>query len=222
MIMTSHSTRIGLLCLAASALFACGGGGGGSGDTARTPAPPPVNNAPSIGGVPALQVTRGEVYEFTPSASDPDGDRLSFSIENPPTWAVFDTVTGSLSGAPGEADTGTTSGIRISVSDGNLSASLDPFDLRVIEPALGVATVSWDIPKINADGSPLTDLAGFRVHYGTQSGEYTRLARVDDATATSVRIEDLEPATYFFAVTAIDFAGNESAPSAEVSKVVQP
>ena len=119
-------------------------------------------------------------YSFAPSATDPDGDPLTFSISNLPAWASFDSATGSLTGTPGVARVGTTLDVTISVSDGTASASSPPFDLEVQAVQLGVATVSWDIPTTNADGSALTDLDGFNVHYGEASQAYTRLEVVSD------------------------------------------
>ncbi len=220
--MTDVSTRFGAMVLAAMLVAACGGGNSESSDSTNEPAPPATNNPPTINGTPVISVTRDKNYEFVPTASDPDGDELAFSIANQPVWATFDTTTGTLSGVPSEADVGITVAVTISVSDGNLSASLAPFDLEVQQIQLGSATVSWDIPTNNVDGSPMTDLAGFRVHYGTASQNYVEVVEVNDATTGSKLIEDLEPATYFFAVTAVDLAGNESATSEEVSKVVQP
>ncbi len=37
----------------------------------------------------------------------------------------------------------------------------------------GYINLSWDAPTINSDGSPLTDLAGYKVYYGTSSYIYT-------------------------------------------------
>jgi hypothetical protein len=189
-----------------------------------TPSPPapPANSSPTIGGTPATAVIRDTGYSFTPSASDPDGDILTFSIINLPAWATFDEATGSLAGTPTESHVGTTIDITISVSDGALSASLTPFDLEVLQIPVGSATVSWQIPVTNADGSALTDLAGFEVHYGTASQTYTEIVPVGDPTAVSVLIDELLPATYYFAVLAVDTTGNKSAFSSEVSKVVQP
>ncbi|MEM9385018.1 MAG: putative Ig domain-containing protein [Pseudomonadota bacterium] len=94
---------------------------------------PPPNEPPEIAGHPPLQVIAGERYLFEPTATDPDGDELTFSIVNRPDWAVFDTVTGNLSGTPSEADQGVDSGIVISVSDGELSASLSAFSITVAQ-----------------------------------------------------------------------------------------
>ena len=95
----------------------------------------PPNRAPTITGTPPTAVLQGTAYTFTPTAADPDGDTLTFSIANQPAWAAFDTATGRLSGTPGAGDVGTTSGIVISVSDGSLSASLAAFALT--EPDAG-------------------------------------------------------------------------------------
>jgi fibronectin type 3 domain-containing protein len=60
------------------------------------------------------------------------------------------------------------------------------------------------------------DLAGYRVYYGTISGDYTDY--IDVAGSTSVRITDLVDDTeYFVALTAYDIDGNESDFSGEVS-----
>jgi len=167
-------------------------------------------------------VTRDQVYDFTPTANDLDGDTLSFFIANKPAWASFDSSSGNLSGTPSAADIGMTVGITISVSDNKASVSLAPFNLEVRQIALGSATVFWSAPSTNADGSMLTDLAGFRVHYGRVSQSYSNVVEIGDSAQSAVLIDELEPGTYFFAVTALDQAGNESALSIEVSKVVEP
>ncbi len=91
-----------------------------------------VNDAPTISGLPMTSVAQGVAYSFVPTASDPDtGSTLSFTISNKPAWATFDSATGALTGTPKRADVGTTQGIVISVSDGELSASLAAFNLEV-------------------------------------------------------------------------------------------
>ena len=60
------------------------------------------------------------------------------------------------------------------------------------------------------------DLAGYRVHYGTQTGEYE--TTVDVGNTTSYQgIEPDNGTTYYVAVTAYDTSGNESDFSREVS-----
>lgn len=90
-----------------------------------------INDAPSIGGEPVIIALEDQPYEFVPTATDPDGDTLSFNIINQPTWAAFDTQTGSLSGVPGNDDVGEYTDIVISVSDGLESVSLPAFNIAV-------------------------------------------------------------------------------------------
>jgi hypothetical protein len=211
------------MLLIATVLTACGGGGNISESTPiSTDPPPPANSAPVITGSPILRTVQDQAYTFTPTASDADGDTLVFSISNQPAWADFDTAAGTLSGTPAEIDIGKTLAVSISVSDGEASSSLAPFDLEVLPTAFGSATVFWDAPTTNADGSALSDLAGFRIHYGTTSNSYTFTQPVNDSTATSAVINDLEEGTYYFSVTAVDLSDNESAHSVEVSKGITP
>lgn len=95
--------------------------------------PNPANSAPVIGGTPANTVDQGADYLFTPTASDVDaGTTLQFSITNKPGWATFDTTTGALSGTPAREHVGISNNIVISVSDGELSASLAAFSIEVV------------------------------------------------------------------------------------------
>ncbi|PKM17766.1 MAG: hypothetical protein CVV11_16795 [Gammaproteobacteria bacterium HGW-Gammaproteobacteria-15] len=94
--------------------------------------PTAANTAPEISGTPATSVDHGQAYSFVPTVTDPDGDTLTFSIQNKPTWASFDTATGALTGTPAKEHVGTTTGIVISVSDGEFTASLNAFNLEVI------------------------------------------------------------------------------------------
>ena len=219
---SSIEMRIAIGILLISSITACSSGGGGSASSSSQAPPPTTNNPPTISGSPATAVTQDQPYLFTPVASDPDGDTLTYTLTNQPLWAEFDPDTGSLTGTPSDAHIGKTLDVTITVSDGNATASLAPFDLEVLEMPLGSATVSWDIPSTNADGSDLADLAGFYVHYGQAPQTYSEIVVINDDTATSAVINDLAAGSWFFIVTAFDQSGNESAPSTEVSKVVDP
>jgi fibronectin type 3 domain-containing protein len=79
--------------------------------------------------------------------------------------------------------------------------------------------LAWDAPT-SADGTPAAGLAGYRLHLGASSGSYTQ--RIDVGNQTIYTLNGLaEGATYYFAVTAYDSAGNESAFSNEVSRTLQ-
>ena len=179
----------------------------------------PTNNAPTISGSPATSVTAGQAYSFQPSATDADGDVLTFSIQNRPSWATFSPTTGRLSGTP---TVGTFGNIIISVTDGKATRSLPAFSLTVTSGSgTGSVTLSWTAPTRNTDGSTLTDLAGYRVHYGTSAGNYTGSVQLPNKSLTSVVIEDLTPARWYFAVKAYNSSGVESGFSGSVSKLIQ-
>ena len=83
----------------------------------------------------------------------------------------------------------------------------------------GDVTLTWTPPTTNVDGSPLTDLAGFKIYYGTSSSSYTQTINLADPAATGYTVTNLtDGGTYFFAVTAYDTSGNESDYSNEASK----
>jgi len=93
-----------------------------------------INDAPVISGSPSNSVLQDSAYSFTPTASDADGDALIFSITNQPSWASFDSLTGELNGTPLNADVANYANIVITVtSNGSLSASLDTFNINVID-----------------------------------------------------------------------------------------
>lgn len=84
----------------------------------------------------------------------------------------------------------------------------------------GDATLFWDPPTLNTDGSALTDLDGYKIHYGTSSGTYTN--NVDVGDVTTHQLTGLtDGLTYYFAITAYDTSANESGYSSEVNKLIQ-
>jgi hypothetical protein len=179
------------------------------------------NRAPTISGTPVKSINAGTAYSFRPTASDPDGDTLTYSIANRPAWASFSSSTGRLSGTPTAADIGTYSNIVISVSDGKASASLAAFSITVNAVSTGSATLSWTAPTRNTDGSTLTNLAGYRILYGTSPNALTQTVQVANAGTTTYVIENLSPATYYFAVRAYTTTGAESDLSNVASKTVK-
>jgi hypothetical protein len=184
-----------------------------------------TNDAPSISGAPAASVDEGDLYLFEPSANDPDGDSLTFSIQNRPAWASFDSRNGRLSGTPGTGDAGTYDNILISVSDGSETASLSQFSISVnsTAPNLGSATLSWSAPVSRADGSALTmgEIAGYTLYYGTTEGDYRNSVDISEANTTSATVSDLPEGTYYFVVTARDITGLESGYSDVATRQVQ-
>jgi hypothetical protein len=216
-----RSSRLGGLVVMALVLAACGGGGGGGGtakSTSAVPAsnqtasavPTPRNGAPVVSGSPETDATAGSTYTFQPTAYDPDGDSIEYRIENKPAWAAFDIRSGRLSGTPSDADVGSYSNIVISVSDGKASTTLGPFTITVSQVQLGAATLTWLPPTENTDGSPIADLAGYRIRYGRQAGELTELQSIPNPGITSAVVENLASGTWYFTVSAYNTSGVES------------
>lgn len=86
------------------------------------------------------------------------------------------------------------------------------------EKGPGTATLSWDAPTTNADGTSLDDLAGYKIYYGTSSGNYTDMIDITDPKKNNQIVESLASGTYYFAATAYDTSENESDFSNEVNK----
>jgi hypothetical protein len=79
--------------------------------------------------------------------------------------------------------------------------------------------LAWDAPTTNTDGSPLTDLAGYKIYYGTSSGNYTTI--IDVGNVTTYFINNLVLGTYYFTVTTYNTSGVESAYANEIIKTAQ-
>ena len=205
--------------VAAFVLAGCLEGESDNSGSFTEPPAPPANNAPSISGTPATAVNIGDLYTFIPNASDADGDTLTFSVQNMPGWLSFNSGTGELSGQPTLADVGVYSNIRISVSDGTASASLSGFAISVDQVGTLSTTLSWTAPTQNEDGTTLTDLAGYKIYWGTTPGVYTKSVSVDAGLTTYV-VENLAPGTYEFVATAFNTAGVESSYSNPATKTL--
>jgi Putative Ig domain len=197
-------------------LGGCLGSGGGSGGSGESKG----NQPPTIAGVPPPATLRREKYEFLPSASDPDGDRLRFSIRQKPPWARFDHATGRIYGQPQGKDVGEYIDIKISVTDGKREASLPPFSITVYHSGDESATLSWLPPTENADGSVLTDLNGYYIYIGQTPDVNQRIIRLGNEGLTRYVVEKLYPSTWYFAMSAYNKQGHEGRRTPVVSKTI--
>jgi len=182
---------------------------------------PSGNSKPVISGSPRAAVKIGDAYSFLPSASDPDGDSLTFAIDNQPRWADFDTGTGKLSGQPMLGDIGTYKDILISVSDDEATSSLPRFAVSVDQVGTSSTTLSWTPPTENEDGTALIDLAGYRIYWGVTPGNYTHSVTLNSPGFTTYVVDNLTAGTYEFVATSFNVAGIESVYSSPVTKILQ-
>jgi hypothetical protein len=187
----------------------------------------PSNTAPTVVGAPSTTATEGSTYVFQPNAFDVDGDELTFSINNRPAWASFDSSNGRLSGTPAVGDAGTVSNILISVSDGIVTTKLPVFSILVDVGKnqtgdAGSFTLNWGAPVSRVDNTALflTEIARFSIHYGTSPGDFPSSIDVEN-TAQTLTVTNLPAGTYYVVMTTIDTEGRESTFSEEITKNVQ-
>lgn len=121
-----------------------------------------------------------------------------------PTTAQNPTSTQSAS-----AKSGTTG----STSSGSTNSNLPTASTHSV-------TINWLPPTENTDDTALTNLAGYTIHYGTASGNYTQAIPVSNAGLTTYVVDNLTPGKYYFAVAAMNSTGTESPLSSEVSATV--
>ncbi len=179
-----------------------------------------TNLPPIITGTPLATATVGTAYSWKPTASDPEGATLTFSIANKPSWLTLNTTNGTLSGTPTAADVGTVSGIVVSVSDGNAISSLAAFAIVVTQQATGSVTLNWEAPTTNTDDSALTNLAGYRITYGRSQTTLDQSIDVTNAGLTTYVVPSLATGTWYFAMYAYSSSGAESDASNVVTKSV--
>jgi hypothetical protein len=80
--------------------------------------------------------------------------------------------------------------------------------------------VIWSKPTQNADGTPLTNLAGYIVRYGTLVEALTEQIPVPWPDTTRLEIDDLSPGTWYFEVAAVNTADTESEFSSAASDAI--
>jgi hypothetical protein len=182
-----------------------------------------TSDKPSISGTPPTSVTAGSSYKFQPTAKDPDGKTLSFSVQNKPAWATFSIATGLLEGTPSSTQTGAYDDVIISASNGQYSSALPGFDITVSgsAPSTASAVIDWIPPTKNTNGSPLTDLAGVRIYYGTSAANLSHMVQISSSTQTSYTIGNLTAGTWYFGGASYTTTGAQSAMSQVVSMSVQ-
>jgi hypothetical protein len=214
--------RMGMLIIAL--LFEGCSGTQHAGTAAGTSTTPATSSPPSgssshaaaaiaLQGVPPISATVGTEYAFQPAAS-PSNAGITFTATGLPTWLSFDANTGALSGTPAAKDEGTTGHITITASNGSSSASLTPFTIQVkgASSQSGAESIklSWAAPTKNADGTPITDLAGYHIYFGPSASELTTKIDVAGAMSTTYVIEGLRSGTYYFSLVAYNSAGLDS------------
>jgi hypothetical protein len=176
--------------------------------------------APTISGTPGVTIAAGNAYSFQPTATDAAGKALTFSITNAPSWATFSASTGLLSGTPAAAAVGSYANIVISVSDGSASVSLPAFSITVSAATSGSVTLNWMPPTQNTNGTPLTDLSGYIISYGTDAGSLSQQISLSNPSLSTYVVSGLSAGTWYFAIKAVTSSGADSGFSNTASKTI--
>lgn len=87
-------------------------------------------------------------------------------------------------------------------------------------PLSGIATLSWVPVTKDTSGEPLTNLAGYKIHYGTSAQAMYSVEVLENPGQTTSVVTGLAPGTWYFAVSAYTTSGNESGLSNVASKTI--
>ena len=84
-----------------------------------------VNRAPVLTGIGSKTVNEGQSLIITVSATDPDGDTLTYSASGIPSGATFNPATKTFTWIPSYRQAGNYSSVQFTVSDGNTNDTED-------------------------------------------------------------------------------------------------
>jgi len=79
---------------------------------------PPVNHAPVITSTAITNVNEGATYNYDVSATDSDGNTLTYSLTQSPSWLSINSATGLISGVAPLVSSDSDYDITVEVSDG--------------------------------------------------------------------------------------------------------
>lgn len=113
--------------------FTVSDGRGGSNSKSITLTVNDKNRAPSISSIPAKSVKEGSNLKFGISASDPDGDKLSYSLSGAPAGATISGNTFSYTPKQGTVTSGNSRSfnVQVTVKDNRGASASRTFSLRV-------------------------------------------------------------------------------------------
>jgi hypothetical protein len=100
------------------------------------------------------------------------------------------------------------------------SAGLQSGPSRAPSSNIGMATLSWEAPTTDTNGTALTDLAGYRIYYGTDKTDLSQSVSINTVGMQTYVLDNLGTGTWYFGIRAVTSAGVESALSAVVSKTI--
>jgi hypothetical protein len=85
----------------------------------------------------------------------------------------------------------------------------------------GTATLSWEPPRRNLDGSAIGNLAGYFIYYGTSPSNLNVIIKIPDPYVTTYTVDRLTPGTYYFRILSFTDTGIKGIASPTVSKTIR-
>ena len=85
----------------------------------------------------------------------------------------------------------------------------------------GTATLSWEPPRRNLDGSSIRNLAGYFIYYGRSPTNLNVIIKIPDPYETTYTVDRLTPGTYYFRIVAFTDGGVNGSSSPTVSKTIR-
>jgi hypothetical protein len=98
---------------------------------------------------------------------------------------------------------------------------IDTVQPSLPSPGIGTATLSWDPPRRNVDGSAIANLAGYFIYYGRSPTNLNVTIKIPDPYVTTYTVDRLGPGTYYFCILAFTATGIRSSASPTVSKTIR-
>jgi hypothetical protein len=150
--------------------------------------------------------------------------RVTVTLPNAPTYTATFSSTGSYSRVitvKFRADAAAT--LRVNYTQTAGPGSINMQGAALSEAAVlptGSAILTWQPPALNIDGSPIIDLAAYKVYWGTTQGTYPQSAQIASLAAGTHTVTGLARGTWYFVVTALNAQGAESSYSNVWSKTV--
>jgi hypothetical protein len=103
----------------------------------------------------------------------------------------------------------------------NPTMPIDTAPPTLASAGTGTATLSWEPPRRNVDGSPIKNLAGYYIYYGRDSTNLNVTIKIKGPYVTTYTVDKLSPGTYYFRIVAFSDTGIKGSASPTVSKTIR-
>ncbi len=158
-------------------------------------------------------IANGQALTFTLETSTTDGRTVIPKL----TWST--TPAAASCSASGASDW---TGSKAASGTATLAATnaTRTYTLACQWPGVSLVALAWSAPSTNTDGTPVTNLAGFRIQYGSSASALDQSVYLQDPAARTWTSPALAPGNWYFGVRAVNALGLESALSNVASKTL--